>query len=163
MAAAGDGEEASMKMKKMTLRASDGEKVTVEMAAAMKSEVLRSMIEEGIVSQAEIPIPNVTSSILSMIFLYCEKHLHHEDPNEEHRDLAVFDAEFLNVDESVLYHLLLGANYLEVKGLLELILEKLASMIRGKSVEEIREIFKIENDYTPEEEAEFRKEHQWAF
>ena len=36
-------------------------------------------------------------------------------------------------------------------------------MIKDKSVEEIRQTFNIKNDFTPEEEAEIRKENQWAF
>lgn len=36
-------------------------------------------------------------------------------------------------------------------------------MMKEKSVEEIREIFHIENDYTPEEEREARAEVAWAF
>jgi len=37
-----------------------------------------------------------------------------------------------------------------------------ASLIRGKSVEEIRKMFNIQNDFTPEEEERIRKENQWA-
>jgi S-phase kinase-associated protein 1 len=36
-------------------------------------------------------------------------------------------------------------------------------MIKGKTVEEIRTIFHIENDFTPEEEEEIRRENKWAF
>jgi S-phase kinase-associated protein 1 len=36
-------------------------------------------------------------------------------------------------------------------------------MIKGKTPEEIRKIFNIENDFTPEEEEEVRRENQWAF
>jgi S-phase kinase-associated protein 1 len=35
-------------------------------------------------------------------------------------------------------------------------------MITGKTLEEIRRIFNIENDLFPEEEAAIRREHQWA-
>jgi S-phase kinase-associated protein 1 len=38
-----------------------------------------------------------------------------------------------------------------------------ADMMKGKSVEEIRKMFNIKNDFTPEEEEEVRKENQWAF
>ena len=33
----------------------------------------------------------------------------------------------------------------------------------GKTPEEIRRIFNIKNDFTPEEEEEVRRENQWAF
>ena len=35
--------------------------------------------------------------------------------------------------------------------------------MKGKTPEEIREIFHIKNDYTKEEEDEIRRENQWAF
>lgn len=56
-----------------------------------------------------------------------------------------------------------AANYLDIKGLLDLTCKTVADMMRGKTVEEIRETFHIKNDYTPEEEAEVRRENQWAF
>ncbi|RUP49535.1 LOW QUALITY PROTEIN: putative negative regulator sulfur controller-3 [Jimgerdemannia flammicorona] len=37
-----------------------------------------------------------------------------------------------------------------------------ANMIKGKSPEEIRKTFNIVNDFTPEEEAQIRKENEWA-
>lgn len=56
-----------------------------------------------------------------------------------------------------------AANYLNIKGLLDLGCHIVADMMRDKSVEEIREIFNIKNDYTPEEEAAVRAENSWAF
>jgi S-phase kinase-associated protein 1 len=35
-------------------------------------------------------------------------------------------------------------------------------MMKGKSIEEIRELFNIENDFTPEEEEQIREENKWA-
>lgn len=39
----------------------------------------------------------------------------------------------------------------------------MAEMMKGKTPQEIRDIFHIKNDYTPEEEEEVRRENQWAF
>jgi len=38
-----------------------------------------------------------------------------------------------------------------------------ADMIKGKTPDEIRKIFNIKNDFTPEEEEEIRRDNQWAF
>lgn len=35
-------------------------------------------------------------------------------------------------------------------------------MIKGKTPEEIRKTFNIENDFTPEEEEQIRKENEWV-
>jgi hypothetical protein len=37
-----------------------------------------------------------------------------------------------------------------------------ANMIKGKSPEEIRRTFNIQNDFTPEEEEQIRRENEWA-
>ena len=51
---------------------------------------------------------------------------------------------------------------MDIKPLLELASSKIASIIKGKSPEEIRKIFNIQNDFTPEEEAQIREENQWC-
>ena len=56
-----------------------------------------------------------------------------------------------------------AANYLNIKELLDLTCQTVADMIKNKTPEEIRRIFNIVNDFTPEEEEEVRKENQWAF
>lgn len=67
------------------------------------------------------------------------------------------------MDQGVLFELILAANYLNIKSLLDLTCLTVANMIKGKTPEEIRKTFNIENDFTPEEEEEVRRENQWAF
>ena len=55
-----------------------------------------------------------------------------------------------------------AANFLDIKPMLDLTCKTVAEMIKGKSVEEIRKHFNIKNDFTPEEEAQVRKENEWA-
>ncbi|KAL4616228.1 hypothetical protein ACB092_07G183600 [Castanea dentata] len=51
----------------------------------------------------------------------------------------------------------LAANYLNIKGLLDLTCQTVADMINRKTSEQIREKFNIENDFTPEEYERIRK------
>lgn len=51
---------------------------------------------------------------------------------------------------------------MDIKPLMDLTCAKIASLIKGKTPEEIRKEFNIVNDFTPEEEAQVREENRWA-
>ena len=55
-----------------------------------------------------------------------------------------------------------AANYMDIKPLLDVGCKTVANMIKGKSPEEIRKTFNIQNDFTPEEEEQIRRENEWA-
>ena len=48
--------------------------------------------------------------------------------------VAPWYADFVEVEQETLFELVLAANYLDIKQLLELTCAKVASMIKGKSV-----------------------------
>ncbi|XP_030464129.1 SKP1-like protein 1B [Syzygium oleosum] len=150
--------------KKITLRSSDGESFEVDEAVAVESQTIKHMIEDDC-ADSGIPLPNVTSRILAKVIEYCKKHV--ESAKSEDRttedDLKAWDAEFVKVDQATLFDLILAANYLNIKGLLDLTCQTVADMIKGKTPEEIRKTFNIKNDFTPEEEEDVRRENQWAF
>ncbi|CAN6242660.1 unnamed protein product, partial [Urochloa humidicola] len=161
--------EAEKKM--ITLRSSDGEEFEVEEAVAMESQTIRHMIEDDCADNG-IPLPNVNSKILSKVIEYCNKHVQAAKPADAAapaeapaagEDLKNWDADFVKVDQAVLFDLILAANYLNIKGLLDLTCQTVADMIKGKTPEEIRKTFNIKNDFTAEEEEEIRRENQWAF
>ena len=58
--------------------------------------------------------------------------------------------------------MILAANYLDIKGLLDVTCKTVANMIKGKTPEEIRKTFNIKNDFTPDEEEKVRKENEWV-
>ncbi|GAB4847578.1 SKP1-like protein 1A [Ancistrocladus abbreviatus] len=150
--------------KKITLKSSDGETFEVEEDVAVESQTIKHMIEDDCADNV-IPLPNVTSKILAKVIEYCKKHV--ETPKTEDRaaeeELKAWDADFVKVDQATLFDLILAANYLNIKSLLDLTCQTVADMIKGKTPEEIRKTFNIKNDFTPEEEEEVRRENQWAF
>ncbi|KAK3132801.1 hypothetical protein QOZ80_6AG0527950 [Eleusine coracana subsp. coracana] len=166
---AGKGKE-----KMLTLIGSDGEAFEVEESVAMESQTIKHMIEDDCAAEA-IPLPNVSSKILAKVIEFCRKHVQARDAEAEDGEassepkkasadeLKTYDADFVKVDQAVLFDLILAANYLDIKVLLDLTCQTVADMIKGKTPEEIRSTFNIKNDFTPEEEAEVRRENQWAF
>ncbi|XP_015170516.1 SKP1-like protein 1B [Solanum tuberosum] len=147
----------------ISLRSFDGETFEVDEAVALESETIKHLIEDDC-ANTSIPLHNVTGKILAKVIEYCKRHV--EVPKAEDKtakeDLKTFDAEFVKVDQSTLFNLMLAANYLNIKSLLDLTCQTVADMIKGKTPEEIRKTFNIENDFTPEEEEEVRRENAWA-
>jgi S-phase kinase-associated protein 1 len=81
----------------------------------------------------------------------------------ELQELKSFDAEFIKQDNPTLFEIILAANYLDIKGLLELSCQTVANIMKDYTPEQVRDMFYIDNDFTPEEEAKVREENKWAF
>ena len=153
----------------ITLVSSDGEKMQISAKAAQRSQLVKGIIEDY-PDDAEVPLNNVKSSILKKIKEYLE-HYQDSEPKEIERPLASqnyqdcvesWDFEFINIELDTIFEIILAANYMDIKPLLELASSKIASIIKGKTPEEIRKIFNIQNDFTPEEEQQIRDENQWC-
>lgn len=156
----------SSESKMIMLKSSDNETFEVEEAVAVESQTIKHMIEDDC-ANTTIPLPNVSSKILAKVIEYCKKHVESPKIDEVNKtaddELKTFDAEFVKVDQATLFDLILAANYLNIKSLLDLTCQTVADMIKGKTPEEIRKTFNIKNDFTPEEEEEVRRENAWAF
>ena len=121
-------------------------------------------------AQLEIPLPNVKSQVLQKVIEFCEHHLTEpmteiEKPLKSKSMADVVQkwyADFIDLEQVLLFELILAANYMDIKPLLDLTCATVASMIKGKSPEEIRTTFNITNDFTPEEEAQVREENKWC-
>ena len=77
-------------------------------------------------------------------------------------DIPAWDLEFMEVDQGTLFELIKAANYLDIKGLLDVTCKKVAGMIKDLPIEVVRKMFNITNDFTPEEEAQIRRENEWC-
>ncbi|XP_071503508.1 S-phase kinase-associated protein 1-like [Diadema setosum] len=159
-------------MPNIKLQSSDGEVFEVDVEVARQSVIIKTMLEDLGMDEDDddaIPLPNVNSTILKKVLHWC--HYHKDDPpppeddeNREKRtdDICPHDQEFLKVDQGTLFELILAANYLDIKGLLDATCKTVANMIKGKTSEEIRKTFNIKNDFTPAEEEQVRKENSWC-
>ncbi|RUS22516.1 putative negative regulator sulfur controller-3 [Endogone sp. FLAS-F59071] len=155
---------------KVTLTSSDNENFSVDKEVSERSVLIKNMLEDVGESDAPIPLPNVNSKVLKKVIEWCEHHRTDPpaptDENTEDRkrntDIEEWDRKFMEVDQETLFEIILAANYLDIKPLLDVGCKTVANMIKGKSPEEIRKTFNIINDFTPEEEAQIRKENEWA-
>jgi len=157
---------------KITLVSNDGAQITVERPVAERSMLIKNMMDdlgEDALS-TEVPIPNVNESVLKKVIEWCEHHKNDpataadddSDSRKKTTDIEEWDQKFMQVDQEMLFEIILASNYLDIKPLLDVGCKTVANMIKGKSPEEIRKTFNITNDFTPEEEEQIRRENEWA-
>ena len=144
------------------LQSSDNEVFEVDVEIAKQSEVIRPMVENCDYDDFDdepIPLLNVNAAILKKVIEWATHHKDDPPPKEDEEnrekrtdDIEPFDREFLKVDQGTLFELILAANYLDMKLLLDVLCKTVANMIKGKTPEEIRKTFNIKHDFKPEEE-----------
>ncbi|PSS18778.1 hypothetical protein M430DRAFT_42418 [Amorphotheca resinae ATCC 22711] len=156
----------------ITLTSNDGVSIEVDRQVAERSMLIKNMMEdlgEGATATA-VPIPNVNESVLKKVIEWCEHHKNDPQPAQDDdsdsrkktTDIEEWDQKFMQVDQEMLFEIILASNYLDIKPLLDVGCKTVANMIKGKSPEEIRKTFNITNDFTPEEEEQIRRENEWA-
>ncbi|RLN78472.1 hypothetical protein BBJ28_00027052 [Nothophytophthora sp. Chile5] len=160
---------------KVKLLSMDGEAFEVDAPVALMSQLVQTLVadEEDLVGNEvqEIPLPNVKSSVLAKVVEFCE---HHRDSpmadiqkplksDNLSESVDAWDANFVELaDEEMLFELILAANYMDIKSLLDLACAKVATMVRGKTPEAIRSTFGITDEFTAEESQMIREENKWA-
>ncbi|KAK2628533.1 hypothetical protein QTJ16_001636 [Diplocarpon rosae] len=157
---------------KITLVSNDGVSITVDKQVAEKSMLIKNMIEDlgDAALNTDVPIPNVNEQVLKKVIEWCEHHKSDpaaladddSDSRKKTTDIEEWDQKFMQVDQEMLFEIILASNYLDIKPLLDVGCKTVANMIKGKSPEEIRKTFNITNDFTPEEEEQIRRENEWA-
>eukprot|EP00761_Pharyngomonas_kirbyi_P011151 gb/GECH01011176.1/.p1 GENE.gb/GECH01011176.1/~~gb/GECH01011176.1/.p1 ORF type:complete len:161 (+),score=31.30 gb/GECH01011176.1/:1-483(+) len=157
-------------MSEVELISKDNETFKVKREICSLSGLLSDMLEDTEADDTpSIPVPNVESKALKKVIEYCEYHNNNradeiEKPLKGKIEdvICEWDKNFLDIEQDLLIELIMAANYLNIKDLLDLTCAKVASMIKGKSPEEIRQMFGIENDFTPEEEEKIKEENRWC-
>jgi S-phase kinase-associated protein 1 len=147
--------------------------------AAVMSGLIKDMLEDQEQdTKTVIPIPNVNGRTLKYVIQYMEHHHNNKaEPIEKPLKgkiedfISEWDKKFLYTDlvkdndekqHELLIDCIMAANFLNIKDMLDLTCACVASMIKGKTPEQIRTLFNIENDFTPEEEERIREENRWC-
>jgi len=154
--------------KNIRLKSCDEKLFVVDVEAAKMSGTIKTMFEDlGIGSsnvseeiKEVLPIPNCDSEVLQKVIDWCD---HHKDDIESEKDLHEskedtyelneWDKEYIesvntinDKGQSMIFDLIIAANYLNIPGLNDLAVTEVAKMMRGKSQDEIRDLFKLKND-----------------
>jgi len=138
----------------------NGKQFKIDRQSAMMCNLVKSIIE-GDADAKTIEIKKVSTKILEFITEYL---LHHKGkvPAEIAKPIRSvkmekiveddWDAKFINgKSKRDIFQIILGANYMDIKSLLHLGCAKIATMIKGKSPEEIKKILSEEDDEVKDE------------
>lgn len=128
---------------------------TVNKKNALMSKLVSNIVE-GDQDATEISVKQVDADTLKLIVDYLNHHAGKE-PAEIAKPIRSvkmekivedpWDAKFINgLAKRQLFQLILGANYMDCKSLLHLGCAKVATMIKGKSPEEIKQILGEEEE-----------------
>ncbi|KAJ2772987.1 hypothetical protein IWQ56_000826 [Coemansia nantahalensis] len=168
-------------MRLVMLEAADGAVLCVEQDIIEQSGTIRNILTDVGATDKPIPVPNVSGHTLGRIIEYCRHHRSDPSrrrpraplqPDETNASEAVtrqaisqmddFDHDFCRVDQGTLFDLILAANYLDIPPLLDLVGYTVASKMKGKSIQELRDTFGVKNDFTPEEEQQALNDNAWC-
>ncbi|KAG4076333.1 hypothetical protein HA402_005776 [Bradysia odoriphaga] len=162
-----------LRMPKIRLQSSDGVILETDSAIAKCSDTIKRMLEDCGIEEEEntlIPVPNVRADILRKVLEFADHHKDDKEPvdddennaNTQADEIPQWDENFLKVDQGTLFELVMAANFLNAKGLLDVTCKTVANMMRGKTPEEIRQTFNIQCDFDDDENERIRRENEWC-
>lgn len=148
----------------------EGDAYEVSFSVAKLSKLVEESVDDDSESISDIPLPNVKGVVLAKVIDYCQHYV--EEPMNEIQTplpstkldgiVQKWYCDYVKIENVLLFELVTAANYMNIQPLLDLTCLAVSIMIKGKSADEIRRIFNISNDFTPEEEAQVREENKWC-
>lgn len=141
------------------LVSSNGIKEEIDEKSALRSGLIRDLLADY--SNEEISLPEISGDVLKMIVKYLKHYRDHEPqvipkphPLNDLKEVTdEWDVDYINsVGWDVVEDIIIGANYMNIKPLMDLACAKIASLMKRKTAEEIRIMFNMgECDIPPEE------------
>lgn len=149
--------------KTILLKTNDDKTHVFPLQCAKMSITLSSLIEDFGTIDLPIPVGDISSYTLEKVLEYCQHCIEIETMENEDREVykKQWTDEFCKVEIPQLFLMITAANYLDIKGMLDITCDCVAKMMIGKTPEEIRQHFGIKNDFTEEEEKQMYNEIEW--
>jgi S-phase kinase-associated protein 1 len=133
---------------------------------AKMSSTISNMLNDvfDTINDAEINLPSIDKKTYELVLEYCSKFV-----SDSRKPLDTKKPIMLNWEKEYcsamkleeLYQVILAANYLEIPSLLDAGCCHIAYMIKGKTPDEIRETFNIDDDLTELEKEQLKVENKW--
>jgi S-phase kinase-associated protein 1 len=175
-----------------TIVSSDKVEFTLTLAAAKENWMIRDLVNATQATNLRMDgeraegVPEINSACLKRVVVFSTYHAENpettvikdeKDGSEKTvplvrslkpDDMSDWDKDFVSedkLDQKALFDLILAANYLNNKLLLDVTCKALANRLKGKSSQEIvayfKKVYPFDKEYTPEEEAQTRKDYPW--
>ena len=150
----------------ITLVSSDNQKIDIDTESAQKSNLLKGLISDYNGNQDPIQLPDIKYDILKKVVDYLTyykgktpKDIPKPMPSGNLSEVIDdWDVKFINsIDLDSVFDLINAANYMDIPSLIDLSCAKIASLMKGKTAQEIRTMFNIECDLTEEELKEYEE------
>ncbi|KAL7303115.1 hypothetical protein TKK_0004327 [Trichogramma kaykai] len=126
-------------METIKLQSVDGKEFKVDIEVAKSSTTIKTMLEDLPFLENNdnepVPLPNVNGDILKLIIEWAT---HHVKEQKDAVEITPWEQKFLKDHDSQLQELILAANYLDVKRLLDITCFSVARQLKGKSPDEIK-------------------------
>jgi S-phase kinase-associated protein 1 len=121
-------------------------------------ETVRNLGADG---TEAVPLADVQSQTLEKILEYCNYHSPLETRTPE--EVKEFDSKYMDVQDEMLFDIMRAANFLDIKGLLQLAADKVARRIVTEFADPaaVKAAFGITDDFTTAEHEELRKKEPW--
>ena len=150
----------------ITLVSSDNQKIDIDSESAQKSNLLKGLISDFNVRQEPVQLPDIKFDILKKVVEYLT-YYKSKNPRDIPKPMPSanlseviddWDVKFINsIELESVFDLINAANYMDIPSLLDLSCAKIASLMKGKTSQEIRTMFNIECDLTDEELKEYEE------
>ena len=153
-----------MESTNIVLISSDNQKIEIDSESAQKSLLLKGLITDFSNQQDPIQMPDIKYEILKKVVEYLTyykdkvpKDIPKPMPSANLSEVIdEWDVNFINnIELDNVFDLINAANYMDISSLLDLSCAKIASLMKGKTAQEIRAMFNIECDLTDEELKEY--------
>ena len=174
-------------MKSLTIKTLDGGDFKLDWEVIQKSQTIKTMVEDLGIDQdsmGEDTIPLSNEEVTSEVFEKVLEWLEHDRGNaipidvddddeddlfKEHTPIAIehldaWQQKYIDIPVPKMFPLLICANFLEIRGLLDLMAKAVALQMQGKTVEEMRKNLDLPDpNWTEEELQKLREESAWAY